>query len=166
MKNIFKILGRDPESEITVDEFVTSYVKLEQNIRMKNIKIEKEINELSSRINTYTDYLSSSTFYENEDENGLTDNSYLYVWLIAAKNLTCNKLIGGCNPYAEVSFDGKVFRSLFKKNTVRPVWNEEFKFKVKRLNCSLTIEIFDDGLFGRTSLGYFKIGLIIIQMII
>ena len=47
MRKIFKILGKDPNETMTVEEFIESYVYYEEQLKIKLIKIEKFLDDLT-----------------------------------------------------------------------------------------------------------------------
>ena len=158
MQKIFELLEKKPDEQMTVDEFVQSYIFLEEKLKIKNIKLEKILDELSEEINRDKEALSKAED-EIELENGLTNKSNLYLSVIEAQNLVTESLIGECNPYCVISFQGEKQETLIKKNTNSPAWNENFKFKVKDKNGIINIEIFNKTLIGKKSMGYVNIDL-------
>ena len=50
MFKILQLLNKNPNEEITVDEFVQSYLLLEEKIRINNTKYEKAQDELTEEI--------------------------------------------------------------------------------------------------------------------
>ena len=47
MHKIFKILGKDPNETLTVEEFIETYVYYEEQLKIKIIKIEKFLDDLT-----------------------------------------------------------------------------------------------------------------------
>ena len=155
MIKVFKFLEKDPRDKITVDEFVQSYALMEEKLKTKNTKIEKILDELIEEINRHKKKLKS---IESEEElgNGLTQNSRLYITIIEAE-LKSGGILGSYDSYVLLTFQGETQKTLIKKNTNIPAWNENFSFTVKKLDGCLTVEVFDNSFLMTKSLGSFKI---------
>ena len=143
---------------MTVDEFVQSYILLEEKLKIKTIKLEKILDELTEEIKRDNEALAKA---EDETElgGGLTTKSNLYLSVIEAKNLVSESFIGECNPYVVISFQDDTQETLVKKNMNSPAWNENFKFKVKELEGIIKVEVFNKTLIGSKSMGYVNIDL-------
>lgn len=96
---------------------------------------------------------------ETELENGLTDKSKLYITVIEAKDLVNDNLIGNCNPFVSLSFQDDTQETKIKNNTSNPTWYEAFKFKISVPSGVLKVEVFDNTLLGKKSLGSLSIDL-------
>ena len=158
MLKIFELLEKNPDENMTVDEFVQSYIFLEEKLKIKNIKLEKILDELIEEIKRDNEALSKA---EDETElgNGLTTKSNLYLSVIEAQNLVTESFIGECNPYVVITFQDDKQETLVKKKTNSPAWNENFKFKLKNLEGIIYIEVFNKTLIGSKSMGYVNIDL-------
>ena len=96
---------------------------------------------------------------ERELENGLTDKSKLYITVIEAKDLVNDNLIGGCNPFVSLTFQDDTQETKIKNNTSNPTWYEAFKFKISIPSGILKVEVFDNTLIGKKSIGSLSIDL-------
>lgn len=158
MNKIFKLLERNPNDEITVDEFIQSYLLLEEKIRINNTKYEKALDELTEEISRNNEGLEKMED-EKEMENGLTDKSKLYITVIEAKDLISDNLIGGCNPFVSLSFQDDTQETKIKNNTSNPTWYEAFKFRITVPSGVLKVEVFDNTFIGKKSIGLLSIDL-------
>jgi hypothetical protein len=147
------ILDKNLESKITVEDFVESYIKFQEKIKLLNTKIAIKIRELN-----YQNQKDEKSFQEHLDEkkieNGLTENSNLYVTIFEAKDLSPNFNIGTCDPFVLVSLGDESQKTLVKKSTNNPAWNENFKFKVNNPDLTLKISVFDQTMIGSRECGY------------
>ena len=141
---------------MTVDEFVQSYLLLEEKIRINNTKYEKAQDELTEEISRNKEGLQKIED-ETELENGLTDKSKLYITVIEAKDLISESLIGECNPFVSLSFQDDIQETKIKNNTSNPTWYEAFKFKIREPSGSLKLEVFDSTFIGKKNIGYLSI---------
>ena len=96
---------------------------------------------------------------EFEKNNGLTNKSNLYVTIIEGKDLDDGGVMGQCNPYVQIDFQGNTQKSLVKKGTFNPAWNENFKFEINSLEGVLKVEVLNETFLGNKSLGYVNINL-------
>ena len=141
---------------MTVDEFVQSYLLLEEKIRINNTKYEKAQDELTEEISRNKEGLQKIED-ETELENGLTDKSKLYITVIEAKDLISESLVGECNPFVSLSFQDDIQETKIKNNTSNPTWYEAFKFKIREPSGSLKLEVFDSTFIGKKNIGYLSI---------
>ena len=153
-----QLLNKNPNEEITVDEFVQSYLLLEEKIKINNTKYEKAQDELTEEISRNREGLQKM-----EDEivldNGLTDKSKLFVTVIEAKDLISDSLISDSSPSVTLSFQDDIQETNIKKNTTNPTWYESFKFPMSVPSGALKLEVFDNTFMGKKSIGFLSIEL-------
>ena len=159
MHKIFKILGKDPNETLTVEEFIETYVYYEEQLKIKIIKIEKFLDDLTEEKKNYEERKKEAEMNEFEKNNGLTNKSNLYVTIIEGKDLDDGGVMGQCNPYVQIDFQGNTQKSLVKKSTFNPAWNENFKFEINSLEGVLKVEVLNETFLGNKSLGYVNINL-------
>ena len=133
MSKIFQLLGKNPNESLIVEEFIESYVYYEEQLKIQLIKIEKFLDDLTEEKKRIEESKKDAEMNENKKENGLTNKSNLYVTIIEGKDLDNGGLIGECNPYVNITFQGNTQKSLVRKNTSNPAWNENFKFDINSL---------------------------------
>ena len=159
MLKIFKLLGKDPNETLTVEEFIESYVYYEEQLKIKLIKIEKFLDDLTEDKKNLEERKKEAEQNEYPKQNGLTNKSNIYITIIEGKDLDDGGIIGECNPYVQIEFQGNTQKSLVKKNTYNPAWNENFKFEIHSLEGVLKIEVFNELFLGNKSFGYININL-------
>jgi len=159
MTKIFKILGKNPNESMTIEEFIESYVSYEEQLKIKLIKIEKYLDDLTENKKRAEEGKQNAELNEQEKENGLTNKSNLYITIIEGKDLDDGGIVGECNPFVQLSFQGNKQKSLVKKNTYNPAWNENFKFEIQSQEGVLNIEVLNETLLGNKSFGYININL-------
>ena len=126
---ILQLLNKNPNEELTVDEFVQSYLLLEEKIKINNTKYEKAQDELTEEISRNKESLEKMDD-EYELNNGLTNKSKLYITVIEAKDLLSESLIGDCSPNVSLTFNEEIQETKIKANTSNPTWYENFNFKI------------------------------------
>ena len=88
---------------MTVDDFIQSYLLLEEKIKINNVKYEKAQDELTEEISKNKESMQKLDD-EVELNNGLTNKSKLYITVIEAQDLLSDSLIGDCNDSVTLSF--------------------------------------------------------------
>ena len=96
---------------------------------------------------------------EFEKNNDLTNKSNLYVTIIEGKDLDDGGVMGQCNLYVQIDFQGNTQKSLVKKSTFNPAWNENFKFEINSLEGVLKLEVLNETFLWNKSLVYVNINL-------
>ena len=151
-----QLLNKNPNEEIVVDDFVQSYLLLEEKVKINNTKYEKAQDELTEEISRNKESLLKMED-EFELDNGLTNKSKLYITVIEARELVSDNLISDCNPSVTLSFQDDIQETKTKNNTSTPAWYENFVFKINSPSGALKLEVFDNALMGRKSIGFLSI---------
>ena len=99
-----------------MDEFVQSYLLLEEKIKKNNTKYEKAQDELTEEISRNKESLEKMND-EYELNNGLTNKSKLFITVIEAKDLLSDSLIGDCSPNVSSSFNDEIQETKIRANT-------------------------------------------------
>ena len=159
MIKIFQLLGKDPNEIITVEEFIESYVYYEGQLNIKLKKIEKFLDDLTEEKKTLEERKKEAELNEYNKDNGLTNKSSLYISIIEGKDLDDGGVMGECNPFVQIDFQGNTQKSIVKKDTFDPAWNEEFKFEIFSPEGVIKIEVINESILGNKSLGNININL-------
>lgn len=159
MLKVFQILEKNPNQPMTVEEFVESYVYYEEQLKIKLIKIEKFLDDLTEEKKRLEEGKKQAELNEQEKEDGLTNKSNLFITIIEGKDLEDGALMGQPNPFVQITFQGNTQKSLVKKNTSNPAWNENFKFIINSQEGMLKVEVLNETFLGNKSFGYVNISL-------
>ena len=157
MLKIFKLLDKNPNETLKVEDFVTSYVSYEEQLKIKVIKIEKFLDDLTEDKKRIEEEKRQAELNEQELENGLTNKSNLFITIIEGKDLDDGELMAQCNPFVQITFQGNTQKSLVKQNTYNPAWNENFKFEINSYEGVAQIEVLNETFLGNKSYGYINI---------
>ena len=151
-------MDKNKDSELRLEEFIESYIFLEEKIKTKKIKVEKMIEDIDLDLEKYKKNLSK---HQNEVPicNGLTNESTLYVTVFEAKDLVPTGVLGSCDPFVSLTFKDQKEKTQLRRGTVKPAWNEEFMFQVKDPESALAIEVFDQTMVGSELIGKLNISL-------
>ena len=147
MTKIFNLIDKDHNMKLTIQEFIESYIILEEKLRMKKIKLTKLDDELR---------IANAKFQKGMNDNkgeminkeDLSNSATLYITLLDAKNLKPMDYNGASNPYVMFLLGDKKATSSFKPGTLDPVWNEDYSFAVATRNLVLEVQVWDHGRFG------------------
>lgn len=144
---------------MTVEEFIESYVAFEEQLKIKIIKIEKYLDDLNEEKKRLEEEKSQAELDEQEKEKGLTTKSNLYITVIEGKDFEDGGIVGDINPFVQLTFQGETLKTMVKKNTCDPAWNEVFKFDINSPEGLLNIEVLNETLLGNKSFGYVRFNL-------
>ena len=155
---ILQLLNKNQNEEIIVDDFVQSYLLIEEKIKINNTKYEKAQDELTEEISRNKESLLKMDD-ELELNDGLTNKSKLYITVIEARDLLSDNIISDCNPSVTLTFQEDIQETKTKNNTSNPTWYENFVFKINSPSGALKLEAFDNALMGKKSIGLLSIDL-------
>ena len=151
---LFNLMDKDKSGKISVyirynsrQEFVTTYIVLEEKIRFKQIRLKKAFDEIGK---TKEKYQKAMIENQNEKVNreGIADNAVLNITVLEAKELKPLDFGGNSDPYVQLILEGKKEKSTYKPGTLDPVWNEDFVMSVKSKESVLRVEIYDKDMIG------------------
>ena len=158
---LFHLFDKDMDSKISINEFVFSYIKLEEKLNVKRKKLMLLHNDLQKSITQYNERLKKAKS-QKLNINGVCENASLSIWLLKAKDL--EPFIPGTSPNSFVVFtlDGKKQQSNLVTANVNPEYQEDFSFPITRKGETLTVEVFDQSTFAGTQL----IGKLVIDLVL
>ena len=154
---VYELLEKDPKEDLTIGELVDSYVFFCEKLKIKNVKIEKKIDELKEQINKDNQGLIR---YNDEKErpNGLTNESSIYITVIEGQKLESPSLFSSiCDSFVSLDFEGQRLQTKLKNNTNNPAWNENFKFVINNPDSILKVEVYDSTFLGNKLIGYLNL---------
>ena len=103
---------------------------------IKQTKFNKAIQE-------YEEHLKEARDTEKLNRYGIMDNSTLTVTIIEALDLKALDFQGSSDPYCLLNFENQVEQTKTHTNTLNPVFDETFSFRVERGNEVLKITVMD-----------------------
>ena len=159
MYKIFDLIEKSPNDPLTVEEFIESYIYYEEHLKIKIIKIEKFLDDLTEEKKKLEEDKKHAEEDEHPKSNGLTNKSNLFVTILEGKNFQEEGVMGSCNPFVQIEFQGSMEKSLVKKNNTNPTWNENFKFEIKEKRGVVKVEVLNETLLGNKSFGHITISL-------
>lgn len=116
-----KDLGNE---DVTVQEFIFSYIVLEEKIRLKKINIKHHVDELNFRLAKFNERLNENT-HEKLTSQGIAKDSSLNVTLLDGKDLGTSQS-GQIDPFVVLELGSARQLSKSQFNTSEPIWNEDF----------------------------------------
>lgn len=103
MNKIYQIIEKDPNEPMSVDELIQRYIFLEEKMKMKHVKVEKNLDDLTEKLIREKESLQNAS-EERDLGNGVTESSRLFVTVIEAKDLNSGGLITDCCPFVTLTF--------------------------------------------------------------
>ena len=158
---LFHLFDKNNDSKISINEFIFSYIKLEEKLKIKQKKLKLLHNDLKKSITQYEERLKKAQS-QKLNGNGVCENASLSIMLLKAKDL--ESFIPGTSPNTFVVFtlDGKKQQSNLVTSNANPEYQEDFSFPITRKGETLTVEIFDQSTFAGTQL----IGKLLIDLVL
>lgn len=142
LQDVFDFMDQDQGSTITIQEFIFSYMVIEEKLRHKKIHLQQVIDEYSSVMKRYNKNISDNK-EEKINNFGISNSAELTISILDAMNLKPTNFSGTVNPYALIIFDGVEKTTDVIEGTFNPVWNENFEFKIRSLESLLEIRVVD-----------------------
>ena len=86
IERLFKLLDKDKDSEISIEEFIFAYIKLEEKLKLKRKKLLFILDDLKENLKQYKERLEKS---KNEilNRDGICENASLSITLFEAKDI-------------------------------------------------------------------------------
>ncbi len=160
LKKIFELFDRDQNEKITIEEFIYSYIKLEEQLKIKNSKLTKVKENL---IDEKKNYEKKRLNYENEVMNGeISENSELLIQLIEGINLksNSNNIVNAKVEFNQISNESIIKKTVSRLiNSNNPKFSQDFSFKIYTPYDSIIIKISDQGSYYDNLLGTININL-------
>jgi Ca2+-binding EF-hand superfamily protein len=123
---LFKLIDLNEDKNITIQEFIFSYMLLEERLKLKKIKLEKTLEEVNKAAEKALTERNKFT-KEELNKNGVATDANLNVILLEARELKPMDFNGKSDPYCVFSINGgQKQKSTYKPNQLDPIWNEEF----------------------------------------
>lgn len=125
-EQLFSLIDIDHDKKITIQEFVSSYILLEEKLKLKKIKLTKLLDEINDSLQQSEVKLKK---YDKEvlNFNGLIKDASIMITIMEARDLRPMDFNGKSDPYCIISLNGKHKQTTsYKPNTLNPVWNENF----------------------------------------
>jgi hypothetical protein len=118
------------------------YMLLEERLRLKKIKLQKVDEDLTKQKENFLKGMNANK-HERFNEHGVSTEASLAITLLEAQNLKPMDLDGSSDPYVVFYLDKQKSTSSFKPNTLDPIWNEDFNFRIDNLDSVLKVECYD-----------------------
>ena len=122
---LFDFMDLDSGNEITIQEFILSYMVIEEKIRLKDMNLKQVIDEY-----TFLKEKNRKGIFDNQDEiinsKGISNHAEFSISILEASNIRSNNFIGRCNPYCQLEHGRSTQKTYIKEDTVNPIFNEDF----------------------------------------
>ena len=152
LTEIFTIAGKSPQEPITTDAFIEAYLTIERKLWMEIQRLEGEMQQTEGRIGE-----TKKSMERNNESEETTGSSVLMVTVVEAQNLAPTDSDGSADPYALLQCSGQRIETRYHLNTLNPLWQESFTFKILTSTDILKVLVLDhddlgsDNFIGQTS---------------
>lgn len=163
IERLFFLMDKDKNNKISIQEFVFSYIKLEEKLSLKRKKLINLLNELRDSKRQYEDK-KKKTENQKLNKDGICENASLSINLFEAKDLSPFAYETSPSTFVVFSLEGKKQQSNLKVNTVNPEYDEDFTFPITKRGEILKVEVYDQSTFAGTQLiGQTSIDLVLFE---
>ena len=163
IERLFILLDKNKDEKITLEEFIFSYIKLEERLILKKTKLNLLSNDLKSSLKEYEEkYEKTKNQIVNKD--GICENANLSITLFEAKDLVPFSSNTKPNTFVIFSLNGIKQQSNLIENTNNPIYFEDFTFPITNSGEILKVEVYDQSNFSGTQLiGQISIDLVLLN---
>ena len=163
IERLYYILDRALEARMTLDEFLFSYMELEQKLKLKIRRLILLNNELQDSLKDYKEKLEEQKD-EKTNTNGVCENASLSITLYEARDLSGFNMNTTPNAFVEFCLEGSKQQSSIVGDSPDPIFNEDFTFPITKRNEELIVTIYDQNSFsGIQEIGKMKINLELLE---
>ena len=162
IERLFKLLDKDKDSEISIEEFIFAYIKLEEKLKLKRKKLLFILDDLKENLKQYKERLEKSK-KEILNRDGICENASLSITLFEAKDIIPKKNIVSPNTFVVFSVEGKKQKSNIIENSLNPQFFEDFTFPISKRGETLRVELYENSNFGNELIGYVDIDLVLLE---
>ena len=142
-RDLFNKMDKDGDGVITVDEFIWSYVESEDYILNRIKDLKKNIFDNSKKMDEFKKKLIQARTTESYNAYGVMHGSKLTVEALDAKDLVPMDSNGLSDPYVILEIGNQKEQTKYIRETLSPVWNEEFAFSIETGKEELKIVVMD-----------------------
>ena len=139
LNSVYQLLDLNNE-DVSIQDFVTAYLLIQEKLNLKRIKNEKAIESCE---NTKTSILKEIENHKNEklNKNGVSDKSSFKIKIVSA-SLNSEYFGFQLSSYAYLGIENnKEYNTNLKENTNDPIWNETFEFMLNSIDTSINIRV-------------------------
>jgi C2 domain/EF-hand domain pair len=158
-KDIFSRMDKNYDGVVTLEEFVESYVEIEDLILRQIKVVTKEIKKCKGEVEENRNKIKKAEKTEFLGALGIMKGSVVTVGIKSAQNLYPCTTDGLANPYVIVECGDHKIETSILYNTLNPIWQEVYSFPVLSKGLQLKLVIMSKGLFGDKFIGKISIPL-------
>jgi hypothetical protein len=163
IERLFFLLGKEKDNEISIEEFIIAYIKLEEKLKLKNKKLQYLLNELKENLKEYNERMQK-TKNEILNKDGICENASLSITLFEAKDIIPLNINELPNTFVIFSVEGKKQKSNIIENSLNPQFFEDFTFPITKRGETLKVELYEQNqILGNQLIGYVDIDLFLYE---
>eukprot|EP00357_Protocruzia_adherens_P005978 CAMPEP_0114996678 /NCGR_PEP_ID=MMETSP0216-20121206/14459_1 /TAXON_ID=223996 /ORGANISM="Protocruzia adherens, Strain Boccale" /LENGTH=501 /DNA_ID=CAMNT_0002360939 /DNA_START=58 /DNA_END=1563 /DNA_ORIENTATION=+ len=135
---IFKLVDRDRNGLISMDEFVVFYLETEEEYNKEIGQLNKVLVDLRRKRDEFSDKVQGVRTSIGGEKSTVVVNVF------EARDLLPKDTNGFSDPYTVVTFGSQQQKTRFISGTLNPIWEENFVFEVEpHQDMTLQMDIFD-----------------------
>jgi len=147
-QELFARMDKDNDALVTVEEFILSYVQVEEMLQRRIEQLGRQMTENRHFMEEAQRKQQDSSRSERLNAEGVMVGSVLTCHVREAKGLKTTGVRGSYDPYAVLTTEKQRIETKYVPGEVNPVWDEVFTFQIEHKTSDLKI-----GIFSRSTLG-------------
>ena len=147
-QELFAAMDKDRDSNVTVEEFIMSYVQAEELIHTRIEQLDRQITDNQQHLEEAKWKCDQARKVEKVNPNGVMIGSVLTVHVREAKNLKPMNMRGKSDPYVILTCERQRIETKYIPGEVNPVWDEVFTFQIEKKDSVLKVNIMDRSTIG------------------
>ena len=150
VRTIFDSMDANHDGQVSIDEFVNSYLEQVNGLSEAVAKFRQQILEKKRELANLTEQLDEATKTERMNSWGIMEGSLLTVRVVEAQNLA--SFAGKPSAYVNLLCERQQIATKIIKSERNPNWDETFSFKISAGTGELLIQVFNEGTISKDDL--------------
>eukprot|EP00743_Colponemidia_sp_Colp-15_P009840 GILK01010781.1.p1 GENE.GILK01010781.1~~GILK01010781.1.p1 ORF type:complete len:587 (+),score=83.73 GILK01010781.1:230-1762(+) len=145
---LFNSLDADEDQRISLDEFLVSYARKEEEVKSRIEALKADIQDKQRQKEQVEEALQKAEGQEQLNAHGIMMGSQLTVQVIEATGLLSTDEGGSMDPYVLLSCERQSIETKVCWKEENPVWNEAFGFNITEGRSYLQVVVMNKDKFG------------------
>ena len=150
-QDLFARMDRNHDNEVTLEEFVESYIEVEELITRQIRTLNKEIKKSRAEYEDSKEKLKKSEQTERLNSVGIMQGSVLTVTVKSAQNLFQSS--ADSSNFVALECSGQKVETKAVSGATNLIWEESFSFPIAAKGLDLKLRVLSKGVFGNKFIG-------------